>query len=479
MRRANDLQRIIGVPVSVLVAMLAGCGEGKTGGSSGVGGTTQGVGGTTGIGGTGDAGQGSGGVTGTGGSSAGSLTLGGASGSAAGGSRATGGAGSGGNPPGTGGKAAGGAGAIPGTGGVGGMATGGSPGTGGLGTGGANPRNGGSPGTGGLGTGGANPGNGGSVSTGGAATGGAQTATGGSGAQGCPDSSAYVGSNTWKQRLEVKAGADYCGGWNESRTLEQELAAKAKLHVAAGTYALPDTSGSYPFALPVCFEFPNGAAAPSFAGAGQITQTQSTSAPQVHYSDRIKQPLAPGSSTGWTFQGSLYLTSTVGTQPEPLVFDGSGLVVSNITSQVLQLCTSEVCTHAAADIGFDSCNPESYRLSRSTVTFAGGQVVFDVRIAALPGGISESPMLVLASGTLDSVAFEQRDYWKLVYAATHHQFTRSFAVLFDSPANEACGIKVTTLDPYNGSQLPQVHTIHCDLSHIAERSVTAAATQPP
>jgi hypothetical protein len=178
-------------------------------------------------------------------------------------------------------------------------------------------------------------------------------------------------------------------------------------------------------------------------------------------------------------QGALYLTSTVGTQPEPLLLDGSGLVVSNTTFQVLQLCASDVCARAAGDIGFDSCNPESYRLSRSTVTFAGGQVVFEVRITALPGGISESPMLVLASGTLDSVAFEQRDYWKLVYSAVHHQFTRSFAVLFDSPVNGACGVKVTTLDPYNGPQLPSVHTIHCDLSNIAERSVTSAATQPP
>jgi hypothetical protein len=314
----------------------------------------------------------------------------------------------------------------------------------------------------------------------GATAGGTQASSGGSSAQGCPDSSAYVGNSTWQQRLEVKAGADYCGGWSEARTLEQELAAKAKLHIVAGTYPLPDASGSYAFALPVCFEFPGGTTAPSFAGPGQITLTQSTLAPQVRYTDLIRQPFNTLPSTNWTFQASLSLNSTVGVQPEPLVFDGSGLVApfgSNSTVQVLQLCASDICARGVADLWFDSCNPETYRLNRSTVTFAGGQVIFDVRIEALPGGISESPMFILASGTLDSVAFEQRDYWSLVYSATHHQFTRSFAVLFESPINGACGLKVTKLDPYNGSQLPQLYTIHCDLSNIAERSVTAAVTQ--
>ena len=312
----------------------------------------------------------------------------------------------------------------------------------------------------------------------GGATGGTHTSLGGSSTQGCPDSSAYVGNNTWKQQLQVKAGADYCGGWREGRTLEQDLAAKAKLYVAAGTYALPDATGSYSFALPVCFEFPSGVTAPSFAGPGQITQTQSTYAPVVYYRDSIKQPLASNTSTSWSFQSYLSFTSTVGVQPEPLVFDGTGLI-ANDTFQDLSLCTSDSCAGTVNDIWFDSCNPETYTLNRSTVTFDGGQVVFDVRIAALPGGISESPVFVVASGTLDSVAFEQRDYFKLAYSASHHQFLRSFAVLFDSPIIGACGVKVTTLDPYNGSQLPQAYTIRCDLSNIAQRTVTAAVTERP
>ena len=168
----------------------------------------------------------------------------------------------------------------------------------------------------------------------------------------------------------------------------------------------------------------------------------------------------------------------VGAQPAPLVLDGTGLCTAS-TSQFLGLCSDGSCTGTVAGVRFESCNPTTYALNRSTVTFDGGQVVFKVRIQSLPGGISESPMFVSATGTLDSVAFAQTNYWKLVYSASHHQFSRSFAVLFDSPINGACGIKVTSVDPYNGSQLPQAYTIGCDLSNLAARSVSAAVTARP
>jgi hypothetical protein len=114
--------------------------------------------------------------------------------------------------------------------------------------------------------------------------------------QGCPDSSAYIGGASWPQQLDVKTGADYCGNWREGRTLEQELAAKAKLHIAAGTYPLPDATGTYAFALPVCVEFPNGTQPPTFAGAGQIRLSKSTYASEVYFTDSSSQPLVSSGS---------------------------------------------------------------------------------------------------------------------------------------------------------------------------------------
>jgi hypothetical protein len=180
--------------------------------------------------------------------------------------------------------------------------------------------------------------------------------------------------------------------------------------------------------------------------------------------------------------GSSSYVSAVGVEPEPLVFDGGGLVgefVENSTTHWLELCTSNPCANTLDEIRFDSCNPERYYLDRSTVTFEGGQVEFDVRFAPLPGGNSESPVFVTASGTLDSVEFEQTDYYKLVYAATQNQALRSFAVLFDEPIDGACGLKVIDLDSLNGPELPRFYTIECDLSNLAERSVTSAVTELP
>jgi hypothetical protein len=321
------------------------------------------------------------------------------------------------------------------------------------------------------------PATGGNPGTGGAA-GGADAGQGGSDTDGCPKSSAYVGNSAWQQQLQVKAGADYCGGWREGRTLEQEFAAKAKLHVVEGTYPLPDVAGSYPFALPVCVEFPGGAAAPRFAGAGEITYTQSTFSTDVYHRQEFYQPLEPS----WFLVDYSSFTSAVGAEPEALVFDGGGLVGEfkpNTTTHMLELCMSNNCTNALDEVRFDSCNPEDYTPEPSTVTFEGGQVVFDVRLRPLPGGISESPVFIVASGTLDSVEFEQTDYYKLVYSASHHQYLRSFAVLFDEPIDGACGLKVIDLDSLNGPELPRFYTIECDLSNLAERSVTSAVTELP
>ncbi len=373
----------------------------------------------------------------------------------------------GGGTPSTGGEAAGGGSAgSPGTGGA--ADAGGASGSAGMAETGGVAMQGGAAGE---------PASGGNPGTGGAADGG-EPGQGGMDMQDCPSSSDYVGNSAWQQELQVHAGADYCGGWREGRTLEEELAAKAKIHVAQGTYPLPDSAGTYPFALPACFEFPGGATAPRFAGAGEITYRASTLDTDVYHDQDFHQPL----DSGWFLLGSSSYTSTVGSEPEPLVFDGSGLVgefVSGSTTHWLQLCTSNPCANTLDELRFDSCNPERYALNHSTVTFEGGQVELNVRIAALPGGISESPVFVAASGTLDSVQFEQTDYYKLVYSASHHQYLRSFAVLFDEPIDGACGVKVVDLDPYSGGELPLFYTIECDLSNRAERSVTSAVTERP
>ena len=69
-------------------------------------------------------------------------------------------------------------------------------------------------------------------------------------------------------------------------------------------------------------------------------------------------------------------------------------------------------------------------------------------------------------------------YFKLVDSADHHHFVRDFAVLFDAPIGDACGLKVLSIVPAS-EELPELHTIECDLSNVAERTVIDSVLEQP
>jgi hypothetical protein len=326
-------------------------------------------------------------------------------------------------------------------------------------------------------------GSGGTVSVGGSETGGV-LGTGGTAVQACPDSSGYVGNATWPDKLVVTAGAKYCGHFKEMRNLDQEYAAKAKLSFAPGTYPLANSAGTYDFTLPVCFETRPGVPVPAIAGPGKVKTTVYKSTVDTFSSctHEVKQPLTSAGSTSRYFSMGLVYFGWTG-PPQPPVLDGSildqwssGRVGDTRPgySDALELCEGTSCDDDWQDVLFESCNPD-YPMQRHTVVFEGGQIVLDVRIT---GAVGVSVMLAAftsASGTLNGTAFTQTDYWKLVYSADHHHFTRNFAVLFDTPIGGACGLKVTS---FWGSRyeapLPEVYTIKCDLSNIATAAVTSA-----
>jgi hypothetical protein len=81
-----------------------------------------------------------------------------------------------------------------------------------------------------------------------------------------------------------------------------------------------------------------------------------------------------------------------------------------------------------------------------------------------------------ASGSYRGVAFDQRDYFKLVYSPEHHHFTRHFAVLFDAPIEGACGLELINLPgPPNAKPL-RAWTVDCQLGRLAEVPVTGATS---
>jgi hypothetical protein len=157
----------------------------------------------------------------------------------------------------------------------------------------------------------------------------------------------------------------------------------------------------------------------------------------------------------------------------PLAIDGSSPDFLGGRDYVISLCPSATCMGTWNQVNFYSCTATTDSLNRHTISFAGGQMVLDVMIGMAGAGTGPSAF-VKASGTLDGTAFQQTDYWKLVYRPEHHHFRRNFAVLFDAPIGGACGVKVENV---KDAQLVQMHTINCDLSNIEARTITAVTVE--
>ena len=93
----------------------------------------------------------------------------------------------------------------------------------------------------------------------------------------------------------------------------------------------------------------------------------------------------------------------------------------------------------------------------------------DLRIGASFAD-TEPSAFVRAEGTLDGQDFVQTDYFKLLYNPTHHHSSQAFAVLFDEPIGEACGLKVHNHTNYTAHPW-QVATIDCEVNELESREV--------
>jgi hypothetical protein len=74
----------------------------------------------------------------------------------------------------------------------------------------------------------------------------------------CPPSTYWMGDDAWNGTVQVTTEAEYCGAFDEERTLEQELEAKMLVKIPRGTYKVPVAAGKkYELSLPVCTKTAN------------------------------------------------------------------------------------------------------------------------------------------------------------------------------------------------------------------------------
>jgi hypothetical protein len=286
----------------------------------------------------------------------------------------------------------------------------------------------------------------------------------------CPEASDYVGGD-WPWTLKIVDESVYCATFNEARTLKEEYEAKARMKIVPGDYPLPSENGTYPFLLPVCFEMREPGTQPHLNGEGTIEANHSEVNEGIQYRFTIDQPLQTAGGVDWNYHLELNAWKPLA-QTEIEILDGAyqdpyGIFITNM------LCQLEDCW-SWPSYQFESCHFDSARHQYHTVDFEGGQIVLHVMMGDSMAS-TEPAAFVRGNGNLNGTNFDQQDYYKLIYNPEHHHFARDFAVLFDQPIGGACGLKATSMDMYEPNNYGALYTINCDLSEIAELTITNIA----
>jgi hypothetical protein len=345
---------------------------------------------------------------------------------------------------------------------------GGGAGAGAGGSGGAGMSGGGGAGSGGAGTsgsGGGNPRDGGSDEDAGSDP--------GSGMSdlwlGCPDEDDYPGTPNGPHILVATDGATYCSTFHESRTLKEELAAKAMLRIAPGSYGLPGADAAT-FGLPLCIRFAS-APHPRMTRSGATTHTELSGGGITTHAYYYRQRFAFGADM-LTLETRMELLST-GDEAPVITLDGENVPAFEDAARAsFTLCEDP--DDCFPNWNFDSCTFGNARVQVHAVTLGGdGNVELELHIGESFAS-TEPGAFVRATGTFRGQAFDQRDYFQLVYNPEHHHFVRDFAVLFDEPIDGVCGLEIARLEPFEPESEPnEAYAIDCELDRMETLTVTA------
>lgn len=286
---------------------------------------------------------------------------------------------------------------------------------------------------------------------------------------GCPSADEFEDDASWPDTLEVTGTGVYCATFDESRTLKEELAKKALLRVTPGSYRLPAAEQAG-LALPVCVAFgEDGVGVPAVP---RSTTHEANSTGDITYHRYVFVSEQPDPARRLTIELQMGLPN--GEAPG-FVLNGDAPDLFGPTEPLNVFALHEsIAQDAFWDRRFDSCTHESSRLNHHEIVFEGGEMALDVRIGQSYAS-TEPGAFVSARGTFRGVAFEQNDYFKLVYRPAHHHTERDFAVLFDEPIDGACGIQILTFPADPQGMAPTASTVDCALDPIDALAVESVA----
>lgn len=283
----------------------------------------------------------------------------------------------------------------------------------------------------------------------------------------CPASSAFVGDSAWKGSLEATSRALYCSASNEGRTLEQELAAKARLRFVEGTYPMPTDVSPVDVAFPVCTERPPAIAHPEMDGTGSTAVNPQSFGGTTYTYIEGSQPMTEGFSLAHT----MVMVGPEGSVPAPLVLDGTESNDRTGAGWALNLVPPGNAGTDVESIVMGPCDDPDWEDNVHSFTFDGGNLEIHLHLGK--NTILTGPGVIKsASGTLDGTAFEITDFYRLMYRPDHHHFGRHFAIVLDAPIGDVCALRVEEVDTQVGTTTAIVSTAGCDLAPTGTRTVT-------
>ncbi|HVR76016.1 MAG TPA: PEP/pyruvate-binding domain-containing protein [Planctomycetota bacterium] len=234
--------------------------------------------------------------------------------------------------------------------------------------------------------------------------------------------------------LEVPPGTTVCSVWVDGRDPRGAYAVKSQVRLVAGTHSLPTDA---PFFSGMLFEevlFGPGREGASPAAPGRFRLTTTIGGDGlVEYSFRYGETfLLPGGEELSLEVNSLDFETRRG---EPLV--ASKVLDEEFVTGSLDMLGVPGGDRVRRLVRYSSCSYESIPLWQGRVDIEGdSHIRFEERYVVQSLGSSPAS-LVGAEITLGGVAQEIRDYWRLVYAAEHHNERVRYWFVLDPPITVA------------------------------------------
>lgn len=271
----------------------------------------------------------------------------------------------------------------------------------------------------------------------------------------CPSAADFVGDAAWTDRIVVP-DLTWCVMGDENRTIEEDRAGKAQLWVVAGEHPFPpreEASGA--MTLPFCIHTADGEG-PSSAGDGAFTVSVGEFLSQF----QLRSSLDDDSE----FSIDMFVERD---GDMPVSWPG-GALDGSLTGGFGAPGTASGSLMYGHRLGPCAGRSEWLELS-AAATFGAGSVEFSYR--AVPGSVQTGPSGGFrARGTLDGVAFDVDDYFRIFYEAEHHHFGGDYVVFFDAPIRDACGLRLRA--GFSGGSLELVDCDFVGLEVIEDAAIT-------